>query len=56
MDSVFSLFDNMKIKNIGKELPYLVNQLIVLDGRLCLSTFQEVTNDKIGKYRSLEIY
>ena len=56
MDSVLSLFDNMKIKNIGKELPYLVNQLIVLDGRLCLSTFQEVANDKIGKYRSLEIY
>ena len=56
MDSVFSLFDNMKIKNIGKELPYLVNQLIVLDSRLCLSTFQEVANDKIGEYCSLEIH
>ena len=56
IDSVFSLFDNMKIKNIGKELPYLVNQLIVLDSRLCLSTFQEVANDKIGEYCSLEIH
>lgn len=56
MDSGLSLLDNMKIKNIGKELPYLVNQLIVLDGRLCLSTFQEVANDKIGEYCSLEIH
>ena len=56
IDSVLSLLDSMKIKNIGKELPYLVNQLIVLDCRLCLSTFQEVANEKIGEYCSLEIH
>ena len=56
MDSVLSLLDNMKIKNIANKLPFGVNQLIILGNELNLSALQEVANEKIGEYCSLEIY